>query len=694
VFRNHLYYRIKPLVPTSIRMPVRRWFAQSKRKQVGDVWPILPGSEKPPQDWAGWPEGKQFALVLTHDVEGQAGLEKCRQLMEVEQKLGFRSSFNFIPEGEYVAPRGLYEELTRNGFEVGVHDLRHDGKLYRSRSQFRQSASRINEYLQEWGAVGFRSAFMLHKLNWLHDLNIQYDASTFDTDPFEPQPEGRDTIFPFWVASPDVALNQNPARNLTPNRNHAPGLVTRAGYVELPYTLPQDSTLFLLLGERSIHVWKKKIDWIAKHGGMVLLDAHPDYMAMNGASRKAWEYPVSLYAELLRYVRSTYPHAYWHALPREVAQRVRRSHVEKRAAAAPAVPYQIAARRENKPKLWIDLDNTPHVPFFEPILEELTARGFPVLVTARDAFQVCDLADKKGLRYIKIGRHHGKRRLVKGAGLVYRSLQLAPVVLREKPTLAISHGARSQILLSNWLGIPTILIEDYEYSQFPPMMRPGWVMAPDVIPDASLCCKNGRIRKYPGIKEDVYAWKLSPDGNVLKELGVAESDLVVTVRPPATEAHYHNPESEKLFERFMERACRMPDVRIVLLPRNDKQGKLIRHQWPAWFDNNKTVIPGAALDGLNLIWHSDLVVSGGGTMNREAAALGVPVYSIFRGTIGAVDQHLTAEGRLVLVESLKDIDCKIKLVKRPRRSITEVTSRQTLEQVVDTIVEIAAKCRR
>src|ERR1041385_7746571 len=133
MFRNRLYYRIKPLLPPSIRMSVRRWFALRKRERVRDVWPILPGSEKPPQGWSGWPEGKQFAVVLTHDVEGQSGLAKCRQLMQLEMKLGFRSSFNFIPEARYSVSPELRQELTRNCFEVGVHDLHHDGRLYHSR---------------------------------------------------------------------------------------------------------------------------------------------------------------------------------------------------------------------------------------------------------------------------------------------------------------------------------------------------------------------------------------------------------------------------------------------------------------------------------------------------------------------------------------------------------------------------------
>src|SRR5262249_30281051 len=153
------------------------------------------------------PNGKQFAVVLTHDVEGQSGLEKCRKLMALEAKLGFRSSFNFVPEGEYQVGRELREELSRSGFEVGVHDLHHDGKLYRSRCEFERTAVRINQYLKEWNAVGFRAGFMLHNLEWLHDLNVEYDASTFDTDPFEPQPDGVSTIFPFWAPRTGLAYH-------------------------------------------------------------------------------------------------------------------------------------------------------------------------------------------------------------------------------------------------------------------------------------------------------------------------------------------------------------------------------------------------------------------------------------------------------------------------------------------------------
>lgn len=310
MLRNRIYYGLKPFIPESLRTAIRRPIARRIRDRVGDVWPIVPGSEQPPENWLGWPEGKKFALVLTHDVEGETGLCKCRDLMELEIEAGFRSSFNFVPEGEYQVPQDLREELARNGFEVGIHDLKHDGRLYQSRAEFRQRAQRINHYLAEWGATGFRSAFMLHKLDWLHELNIEYDTSTFDTDPFEPQPEGRHTIFPFWISA-----------SKPPQPDDSPiASVTGKDYVELPYTLPQDSTLFLLLGEQTIDIWLRKLDWIAEHGGMALVDVHPDYLCFEGATPKRREYPASHYKSLLEYVSRRYSGVFWNATAREVAR--------------------------------------------------------------------------------------------------------------------------------------------------------------------------------------------------------------------------------------------------------------------------------------------------------------------------------------------------------------------------------------
>src|SRR5437667_2844025 len=144
--RNRVYYWLKPFVPQSLRAAIRRRLAMRLRKRIGDIWPIMPGSERPPENWRGWPEGKKFALLLTHDVESMTGLSRCRSLMQLELNLGFRSSFNFIPEGSYRVPAELRNEITASGCEVGVHDLKHNGHLFASRRKFKRSAAKINGY--------------------------------------------------------------------------------------------------------------------------------------------------------------------------------------------------------------------------------------------------------------------------------------------------------------------------------------------------------------------------------------------------------------------------------------------------------------------------------------------------------------------------------------------------------------------
>ncbi|HXC35594.1 MAG TPA: glycosyltransferase, partial [Candidatus Acidoferrales bacterium] len=300
---NRIYYGLKPYLPWRLRMALRRVIARRTRKTCQDVWPIKESAGICPHNWPGWPDGKKFALVLTHDVESRRGLDKCRQLMQLEMQMGFRSSFNFVPEADYNVSRELLDELRCEGFEAGVQDLKHDGKLFQSREAFRNGAVQINRYLRAWDARGFRSAFMFHNLDWVHDLDVDYSSCTFDTDPFEPQPDDVGTIFPFWVPRSSVVNG-------------------RSGYVELPYTLPQDSTLFLLLREKKPDIWLTKLDWIANNGGMALLNSHPDYMAMEGRANRFGEYSIELYKRFLDYVRVNYAGMYWQALPGEIADYV------------------------------------------------------------------------------------------------------------------------------------------------------------------------------------------------------------------------------------------------------------------------------------------------------------------------------------------------------------------------------------
>lgn len=339
-------------------------------------------------------------------------------------------------------------------------------------------------------------------------------------------------------------------------------------------------------------------------------------------------------------------------------------------------------------KIWIDLDNTPHVPFFKPIIRELERRGHTVVVTARDAFQVCEMAERLGVSHMKVGRHYGKNRFMKIWGLGWRSAQLLPFVMQERPALALSHGSRAQILLSNLLRIPTVLVMDYEHAQTPPLVRPRWEIVPDALVKENLHCKTrDRIRTYSGIKEDVYAAEFKPDASLVQELQL-NGDIIATVRPPANEAHYHNPESDKLFAEFMNWICETPGIKAVLLPRNKSQEAQMKETSPQWFKGSKVVIPKKAVDGLNLLWHSDLVVSGGGTMNREAAALGIPVYSIFRGKTGAVDRQLESEGRLTMIQSVEEVKKKIALKQRPKNSAPNSHPRKALQEIVHHVEDI------
>lgn len=297
MIRNRIFYTFKPLIPRRMQIFFRRQIAAYKRKKYAHVWPIDPNAGEPPEGWGGWPDGKKFALVFSHDVDTQNGHDKVFKLAELEEKLGFRSAFNFVPE-RYNNSNSVHEKLRSRGFEIGLHGLKHDGKLFASRKMFNKRAPKINSYLKLWNTTGFTAPSMHNNLAWMQSLNITHSTSTFDTDPLEPQPDGVGTIFPFRITNGKK----------------------QKGFVELPYTLPQDFTLFVLLKQKNIEIWKKKLDWVAEKGGMVLLNTHSDYMNFNGGPCKADEYPASYYIDFLEYIKTEYHDQYWSALPSQITE--------------------------------------------------------------------------------------------------------------------------------------------------------------------------------------------------------------------------------------------------------------------------------------------------------------------------------------------------------------------------------------
>ena len=296
-FRSNIYYFIKPFIPRRMQIFLRRILIRYQMEKYKDIWPIDEKAGKAPQGWSGWPNNKKFALVLTHDVDTAIGHERCLDLAMMEERLGFRSSFNFVPL-RYDVSAEVRSTLEQKGFEIGLHGIYHDGKYYRSKKIFQERVRKINEYLKEWKCVGYRAPCMFHKLDWFHELNIEYDASTFDSDPFEPYSTGVGTIFPFVVSSDK----------------------TKRSYVELPYTLPQDFTLFILMQMNSIDTWKRKLEWVIKHGGVVLMNTHPDYMNFKGIKNGLQEYSASYYQDLLTHIQSNYAGQYWHVLPKDLAR--------------------------------------------------------------------------------------------------------------------------------------------------------------------------------------------------------------------------------------------------------------------------------------------------------------------------------------------------------------------------------------
>ena len=291
-----LYYNFKGFIPRRLQIVLRRALVWCKHGFYNRRWPIALSAGRRPPEFPGWPEGKRFALVLRHDVECDLGRDKCDRILDLERPFALKSAFFLVPEG-YAVPRELRDRIQAAGGEVGVHGLKHDGKLYSSRSWFSTRAVRINRYLREWGAVGFASPSAHHELDWLHELEIEFDSSTFDTDPFEPQPDATHTIYPFVVQGP-------------------PG---QRDFIELPYTLPQDFTLLILMKQTDISLWKRKLDWIASCGGMALLNTHPDYMRFRGEKADCYTYPARLYNDFLEYVVKRYAGQYWNVPPREVA---------------------------------------------------------------------------------------------------------------------------------------------------------------------------------------------------------------------------------------------------------------------------------------------------------------------------------------------------------------------------------------
>lgn len=308
-------------------------------------------------------------------------------------------------------------------------------------------------------------------------------------------------------------------------------------------------------------------------------------------------------------------------------------------------------------RIWIDLANSPHVPFFRSLANEFLRRDHEVIVTARAFAETVELAEAAGFAPQVIGGHGGGKLSGKAGNLLQRALALARWARGRNIDLALSHNSYSQILAARVLSLRAVTLMDYEHqpANHLAFRLASRIIVPRPFPEAALSrfgATAAKVRRYEGIKEDVYLADFQSDpefAKQLRELGITQSDVLVTVRPPAAEALYHRFENE-LFDQLLDHLSATPLVKTVLLPRNNAQ----RKDYSLRANTQLIVLPGP-IDGPNLIAQSDLVVSAGGTMNREAAALGIPAASIYLGKWAAIDEELVNERRLQRISTPEQI---------------------------------------
>jgi uncharacterized protein len=305
-------------------------------------------------------------------------------------------------------------------------------------------------------------------------------------------------------------------------------------------------------------------------------------------------------------------------------------------------------------KVWIDLTNSPHVLVMRPVIADLRARGHDVSVTARDFAQTLGLCRRLGIEHTAIGHHRGGSLAGKARGLAERSLALARWARPRRFDLALGHGSNDITVAAALLRIRSSTMFDYEWATVQHNVNCRLarnVVVPDVIPPERLYRygARGKIRPYPGLKEEYYLADFEPDPSVLAELGIDAAAPVAVVRTAPDVSLYHRFEND-LFANVLDR---LRGSQTVVLPRTPEQRAELTRA-------GGFVVPEQAIDAQSLIAYADLVVSAGGTMNREAVALGTPVFTLFEGRLGAVDEHLIADGRL---RQLRSPD-QIALVKR------------------------------
>jgi predicted glycosyltransferase len=312
-------------------------------------------------------------------------------------------------------------------------------------------------------------------------------------------------------------------------------------------------------------------------------------------------------------------------------------------------------------RVWVDISAPAHVLVFRPLIRLLRERGDEVEVTTRDYAQTLELLERHGIEATVIGRHGGRSRLAKALSLSARLRALKRYARDRAFDLALGHGSHELTITARRLGIPSATTHDYEYATLQHHLgdrAATRVVVPEAIPPARMArfgVRPPKLLQYPGLKEEYYLHDFEPDPTVLDELLVDRNRTLVVVRTPPDVSLYHR-RSNPFFPRLLAHLGRQPEARSVVLARSPEQREYVRG-----LELPSVIVPERAVDAQSLIALADLVVSAGGTMNREAAALGVPVYTTYGGRIGGVDEMLIREGRLRPLTDPRALE----LLKRP-----------------------------
>lgn len=339
--------------------------------------------------------------------------------------------------------------------------------------------------------------------------------------------------------------------------------------------------------------------------------------------------------------------------------------------------------------IWFDLDNSPHVPLFRPVFNNLDAMSQRYIITARDFAQTQDLMKMWNINYLPIGKHGGKSKIMKILNLFQRSYQLRSGIKDNNIKLAVNHGSRTQIFTSKFMSIPSVWMMDYEYTETNILNTfSTYILAPSHIPEKRLKDCGISIEKlirYNGFKEELYLNDFIPNTNFRNEIGIDKDTTLVVFRPPSITANYHNPESEKLLIESLNYFSNHDNTVCLIVNRTNKEKEFLESNITI---DDKIKFLEKPVDGLQLLYTADIAFSGGGTMNREAALLGTKSYSIFTGKRPYLDEYLQDQGKLTFVENMGDLE-KIEVVRKENE--IKNFSNNIAEEVTNLLIDLTKK---